>query len=134
LAKPDAQSGEYKTHHRGAVLEQVHLDDDVGAGLHAGKNFLATASGFATYLPEGAGERGTFGHERNGQGHIRGDRTLVVAAGEGQQALEDREPGSGDEDGRTRQQRPEVSFLAVPELVVSVSRRSAWRSDVSRNT
>jgi hypothetical protein len=98
-----------------------------------GKNFLATASGFATYLPEGAGERGTSSHERNGQGHI-GGRTLVVAAGEGQQALEYREPGSGDEDAERRQQRPEVSFLAVPELVVSVSRRSAWRSDVSRNT
>ena len=46
----------------------------------------------------------------------------MVATGEGQQALEDREPGAGDEDAERRQQRPEVSLLAVAELVVIVGR------------
>ena len=45
-----------------------------------------------------------------------------MAAGERQQALEDREPGSGDEDAERRQQRPEISFLAMTERVVMVSR------------
>jgi hypothetical protein len=43
-----------------------------------------------------------------------------VAASEGQQALEDREPASGDEDAKGRQQRPEVPVLTVAERVVAV--------------
>ena len=43
-----------------------------------------------------------------------------MAAGQGQQALEDREPGPGDEDAERGQQRPEVPFLTVAELVVRV--------------
>ena len=86
------------------------------------EDFLVTAPGFAANLPEGAGKGGALGGERDDQGHVGDKRILVVAARKGQQALEDREPASGDEDAERRQQRPEVPLLTVAEWVVPVGR------------
>jgi hypothetical protein len=44
------------TNDGGTVLEQGHLDGDVGAGLHVLENLLPVLGGFAAHLPEGAGE------------------------------------------------------------------------------
>jgi hypothetical protein len=46
----------------------------------------------------------------------------VLSAGEGQDALEDREPGPGDEDAERGEEGPEVPFLAVAERVVAARR------------